>query len=181
MLVLRRPDPVARPLPVLDPGQRAVADFRGPVLRVLGAPDRNHRELTQRSIEHVIVELARHPGPWVCRLDVWATSVAVRVALDVLRARAQRRDVGASWGDAMSQSSANDRNAASPGSAIDQLRWLLTELPAQQAEALVSCDVMGLAVEDVAQTLHVGVEHVRRLLSAGHERLARQMSTDARA
>lgn len=152
------------------------------LLRVLGCPDRNHRELTQRSIERVIGELARHPDPRVCRLDAWATTAAARVALEVLRARARGNDVEVSWGDALSPSGAPDgRAAAATGSAIDRLRWLLAELPSQQAEAVVLCDVMGLAAADAAVTLHVGVEHVRRLLSAGHERLARLMAAPAQS
>jgi DNA-directed RNA polymerase specialized sigma24 family protein len=146
------------------------------LLRVLGSPDRRHRELTQRSIEQVIVDLVQHPSPWSCRLDVWATTSAARVALEVLRARVNRRDVEVSWGDAMAQPLAPDAHVAAPGSAIDHLRWLLAELPPQQAEAIVLCDVMGLELSDVAVTSGVGIDHVRRQLAAGHERLARQMA-----
>jgi DNA-directed RNA polymerase specialized sigma24 family protein len=148
------------------------------LLRVLGSPDRQHRELTQRSIEHVIADLVQHPGPWSCRLEVWATTSAARVALDVLRARVHRRDVEVAWGDAMAQPLAPNAHAPAPGSAIDRLRWLLAELPAQQAEAIVLCDVMGLEPGDVAVTSGVGVDHVRRRLAAGHERLARQMALE---
>jgi RNA polymerase sigma-70 factor, ECF subfamily len=151
------------------------------LLRVLGCPYKNHRELTQRSIEQVILELSSHPNPWACRLEAWATTAAARVALDVLRVRAQRNDVEVSWGDAMSTHGGHDGQGASAGAAIDQLRWLLGELPRQQAEAVVLCDVMGLDTADAAVTLHVGLEHVRRLLSAGHERLARQMAATARS
>jgi RNA polymerase sigma factor (sigma-70 family) len=146
------------------------------LLRVLGGPDRQHRELTQRSIEQVIVELVQHPSPEQCGLAVWATASAARVALDVLRARTNRRDIEVSWGDAMLQPLAEDAHVAAQGSAIDRLRWLLAELPPQQAEAIVLCDVMGLDPSDVAVTLRVGVDHVRRRLRAGHERLARQMA-----
>jgi hypothetical protein len=38
---------------------------------------------------------------------------------------------------------------------------------------------MGLEPEDVAVTLNAGVEHVRRRLRAGHERLARQLALEA--
>jgi RNA polymerase sigma-70 factor, ECF subfamily len=151
------------------------------LLRVIGGPDENHRELTQRSIEHVIGELARHPGPWICSLDAWATTAAARVALDVLVARARQREVEVSWGDARSRSVNETRGAAPSGSAVERLRWLLTELPRQQAEAVVLCDVMGLPVADAAQTLCLGVERLKRMLSAGHERLARLMSTEATA
>jgi DNA-directed RNA polymerase specialized sigma24 family protein len=146
------------------------------LLRVLGAPSRDHRELTQRSIEKVILEVSRHPNPRACRLEAWATTSAARVALEVLRARKQTNGIEVCWGDVMSQSSLHDRDGASAGSAVDRLRWLLAELPPQQAEAVVLCDVMGLDAADAAVTLHLGIEHVRRLLSAGHERLARQMA-----
>jgi hypothetical protein len=46
------------------------------LLRVLGGPYRNHRELTRRSIEQVIALLSRHPRPWECRLGAWATTGA---------------------------------------------------------------------------------------------------------
>jgi DNA-directed RNA polymerase specialized sigma24 family protein len=151
------------------------------LLRVLGGPHRHHRELTRRSIEQVILELARHPSPWSCRLETWATTSAARVALEVLRARVQTRAVDVAWGDALAHPVANDSQPTPAGSAIDQLRWLLAELPQQQAEVVVLCDVMGLDANEVAVTLHVGVDHVRRLLSAGHERLARQMAGRATA
>jgi DNA-directed RNA polymerase specialized sigma24 family protein len=148
------------------------------LLRVLGSVDRQHRELTQRSIERVITDLARHPSPWSCRLDVWATSSAARVALDVLRARLTQRDVEVSWGDARARALAPGAHVPAPGSATDRLRWLLAELPPQQAEAIVLCDVMGLEPGDVAVTSSVGLDQVRRWLSSGHERLARQMALE---
>jgi len=148
------------------------------LLRVLGSPDRQHRELTQRSIEQVIADLVQHPSPWLCRLEVWATTSAARVALDVLRDRMTQRDVEVSWGDAMARPLAPDAHVPAPGSAIDRLRWLLAELPPQQAEAIVLCDVMGLEPGDVAVTSSVGVDQVRRRLAAGHERLARQMELE---
>lgn len=144
--------------------------------RVLGCPDRNHRELTRRSIEQVILELARHTEPTQCRLEVWATASAARVALDALRARAGSSEASASWGDAMAQPPVAGAGDASNGAGIDRLRWLLAELPRQQAEAVVLCDVMGLDVLDAALALRLGVEHLGRLLAAGHERLARQMA-----
>jgi DNA-directed RNA polymerase specialized sigma24 family protein len=146
------------------------------LLRVLGAPYRNHRELTQRSIEQVIVELSSHPSPWECRLGAWATTCAARVALEVLRGRVPTEGVHPSSGNATVEAAGAGRDRASAGSAIDRLRWLLAELPRQQAEAVLLCDVMELDVTDVAVTLRVRVEHVRRLLSAGHERLARRMA-----
>jgi DNA-directed RNA polymerase specialized sigma24 family protein len=148
------------------------------LLRVLGSADRQHRELTQRSIEQVIADLVQHPSPWLCRLDVWATTSAARVALDVLRARMTERDVEVSRGDARARALAADVHLPAPGSAIDRLRWLLAELPAQQAEAIVLCDVMGLEPGDVAVTSSVGLDQVRRWLAAGHERLARQMELE---
>lgn len=151
------------------------------LLRVLGSPDRNHRELTRRSIEQVIVELARHEEPSRCRLEVWATASAARVALDVLRARAGRRAVDISWGDAMARPAAAEGRDAVDGSAIDRLRGSLAELPRQQAEAVLLCDVMGLEARDAAVTLRMGVDHLRRLLTAGHERLAQQLGLATRS
>jgi DNA-directed RNA polymerase specialized sigma24 family protein len=147
--------------------------------RVLGFPYRDHDELARRSLEAIILELSCHPSPYSCSLDAWATTFAAKVALDTLCARSQRRDESIAWGDSMARASGVDARAAAPGSAIDRLRWLLTELPRQQAEVILLCDVMGLAPSEVAITLHVGLEHVRRLLSAGHERLARQMSLES--
>jgi DNA-directed RNA polymerase specialized sigma24 family protein len=149
------------------------------LLRVLGGPYRNHRELTQRSIEQVIALLSRHPRPWECRLGAWATTSAARVALEVLRARVQLPGALPSWEEAGAEPAADERDCATVSSAIDRLRWLLAELPRQQAEAVLLCDVMELDAADVAVTLHVGVDHVRRLLSAGHERLARQMAVSS--
>lgn len=147
------------------------------LLRVLGGPDRQHRELTQRSIEQVILAVARHPSPWDCRLEVWASASAARVALDVLRARVRRVDAEA-WCVEAPPSRFKDSSLQGPASAIHRLRWLLAELPEQLAEAIVLCDVMGLTPGDVAVTLRVDVEHVLRRLSAGHQSLARQMAAE---
>jgi DNA-directed RNA polymerase specialized sigma24 family protein len=146
--------------------------------RVLGSPYRNHRELARRSLEAIIVELSAHPSPERCSLQAWATTIAARVALDALCAR-EGGGESIGWGDASPRASDTGVRAASPGSAIDRLRWLLTELPRPQAEAILLCDVMGLAPSEIAVTLCVGTEHVRRLLLAGHERLVRQMSAES--
>jgi DNA-directed RNA polymerase specialized sigma24 family protein len=145
--------------------------------RVLGYPYRDHAELAQRSLEKVIVELAGHPSPHCCSLEAWAMTFAAKVALDALSERAQRRSESIAWGDSMAVDTGV--HAAAPGSAIERLRWLLTELPRQQAEAVLLCDVMGLTPSEVAVTLRIGLEHMRRLLSAGHARLARQLSRES--
>lgn len=149
------------------------------LLRVLGGPHRRHREMTQRSIEQVITALVRHPSPGLCRLEVWATASAARVALEVLRARLHRGHVDDAAGDASAQPVMQDTQLGGTGSAIERLRWLLAELPPDQAEAVVLCDVMGLAPGDAAVTLGVSQEQLRRQLSLGHARLARQMAFDA--
>lgn len=147
----------------------------GTLGRVLGVPCRGREQLTQRSLELAITEICRHASPWVCKLEIWACASAARIALEVLRHRANAPGAEVAWGDTMAQTSGDDRSA-SPGSAIDRLRWLLAELPPQQAEAVVLCDVMGLVPTEVAVVLGVGLEHVRRLLAAGHERLSRALS-----
>ena len=144
--------------------------------RVLGAPGRAQEQLTGRCIERIIAEVSSHPSPWVCKLEAWATAVAARVALDVLRGRARSRSVEVSWGDTMTQVSGDEQKTSTVGSAIDRLRWLLAELPEQQAEAVLMCDVMGLVPTEVAVILGAGLEHIRRLLSAGHERLSRALA-----
>jgi len=144
--------------------------------RVLGSRCRGHEQLTRRSIEQIIIAISAHPSPWVCKLEAWATAVTARVALDVLRSRVRSRGVEVAWGDTMTPASGDDPRAATPGSAIDRLRWLLAELPLQQAEAVLFCDVMGLVPTEVAVILGVGLEHVRRLLCAGHERLSRALT-----
>lgn len=144
--------------------------------RVLGTPGRAPEQLTGRCIERIIAEVSSHPSPSVCKLEVWATAVSARVALDLLRSRARARSVEASWDDTMAHASGDEQRAGSPGSAIDRLRWLLAELPLQQAEAVLMCDVMGLVPTEVAVILGVGLEHIRRLLCAGHERLSRALT-----
>lgn len=145
--------------------------------RALGTSGAAHEQLTRRCIEQVIDEVSSHPSPSVCKLEVWATAVASRVALDVLRSRARTRSVDVSWGDTMALASGDEqRSSGRPGSAIDRLRWLLAELPPPQAEAVLMCDVMGLAPTEVAVILGVGLEHIRRLLCAGHERLSRALA-----
>jgi DNA-directed RNA polymerase specialized sigma24 family protein len=144
--------------------------------RVLGTSGRAQEQLTGRCIERIITEISSHPSPWVCKLEAWATAVSARVALDVLRSRTRSRAVEVSWGDTMAQLSGDEQRATNPGSASDRLRWLLAELPEQQAQAVLMCDVMALVPTEVAVILGVGLEHVRRLLSAGHERLSRALA-----
>jgi DNA-directed RNA polymerase specialized sigma24 family protein len=151
------------------------------LLRVLGGPYRNHRELTQQSIEQVIALLSRHPTPWECRIGAWATTCAARVALEVLRGRVRSKDALPSLKEPAVEPAAGGADCATVSSAIDRLRWLLVELPRQQGEVVLLCDVMDLDAAEVAVTLQVGTDHVRRLLSAGHERLARQMAVSSRS
>lgn len=142
--------------------------------RVLGVIGRGREQLTQRSIEQIIAEVSRHPSPWVCKLETWASAISARIALEELRRRA-RGGAGA-WGDTMARTSGDERHSGSAGTAIERLRWLLAELPPPQADAVLLCDVVGLAPTEVAVILGVGLEHVRRLLSAGHERLSRALA-----
>src|SRR5688572_17513072 len=102
--------------------------------RVLGTPARAQEQLTGRCIERIIAEVSSHPSPGVCKLEVWATAVSARVALDVLKSRARTRSVEVSWGDTMLLVSGDEQRTGNPGSAIDRLRWLLAELPIPQAE-----------------------------------------------
>jgi DNA-directed RNA polymerase specialized sigma24 family protein len=129
--------------------------------RVLGPSCDGHEWLIQRSIEQIITALGCHPSPWVCKLEAWAAATTARLALDVLRSRARSRSA--------------EPKAAAPGSALERLRWLLAELPPQHAEAVVLCNLMSLAPTEVAVILGVGLEHVRRLVSAGRERLSRAL------
>ena len=147
--------------------------------RVLGSTAPNQGELVQRCMERIIGELAGHGAPWVCSLQVWATSVTSQVALDVLRGRSRERGVEVAWGDAMAASREGGDRALGGASPIDRLRWLLGELPRQEALCVVLCDVMGLRTPEVAVTLCVGLEHVKRALAAGHERLSRLMLVNA--
>jgi DNA-directed RNA polymerase specialized sigma24 family protein len=147
--------------------------------RVLGVAVPNQGELAQRCMERIIAELAGSGAPWVCSLEVWATSVTSQLALDVLRARSRERDIEVSWGDAMAAPRDGSDRAVGGTSPIDRLRWLLGELPRQEALCVVLCDVMGLRVPEVAVTLRVGLEHVKRALAAGHERLSRSMLLSA--
>jgi RNA polymerase sigma-70 factor, ECF subfamily len=152
---------------------------QGTLRRILGVTAPNQRELAQRCLEQIVVELANHGAPWVCSLEVWAIRVAAQVALDVLRGRARGPGVEVSGADPRTESRTGDDRAVGAGSPIERLRWLLGELPRQQALCVVSCDVMGLRVPEVAVTLNVGIEHVQRALAAGHERLSRQMLLSA--
>lgn len=144
--------------------------------RVLGTPGRAAEQLTGPCIERIITQISSHPSPWVCKLEVWATAVSARVALEVLRGRGRTRGVEVSWGDTMALASGDEQRAGNPGSAVDRLRWLLAELPVQQAEVVLMCDVMGLVPTEVAVILGVGLEHLRRLLRAGHQRLSRSLA-----
>jgi DNA-directed RNA polymerase specialized sigma24 family protein len=70
---------------------------------------------------------------------------------------------------------------AAPGASVgDRLRWLLVQLPPRQAHAVLLCDLLNLDVSEAAVIAESGVAQIRRSLSAGRERLARQLSAQPR-
>lgn len=158
---------------------RLLPPVQATLRRVLGSPYRQHQALVCRSIEQIIAAVAQHPRPRACGLEAWATLIAARVAVDVLRSRKRERSGRLPRSGAPEACHASGEAPGEPSAAIDRLRSLLAELPPAQAELVVACDVMGVDVGDVALALQARTEQVRRLLSESHEQLARQLHAAA--
>jgi DNA-directed RNA polymerase specialized sigma24 family protein len=152
--------------------------------RLLGTGSAAHDDAVQRSLEQVILEVSRHPHPWVCPLEVWASALTARVALTMLRPCSSLRPVHGSTGKA-------DRSRPHPSaprleserqlarrSGVERLRSLLVELPPAQAEVIMMHDVLGLAKSQIAAMLRISLEALTSRLASGHERLAARLAAD---
>jgi DNA-directed RNA polymerase specialized sigma24 family protein len=156
--------------------------------RLLGTASAPHDDCARRSLEQIILEISRHPHPWVCRLEVWASALTARVALTLLRPRSSLRSLhGATPRRGGKADSSRPHPSLEPRldserqlarrAGIERLRTLLAELPPAQAEVIVMHDVLGLAKSQIAATLRISLEALTSRLASGHERLAARMAT----
>jgi DNA-directed RNA polymerase specialized sigma24 family protein len=139
--------------------------------RLLGTDSPAHAECVRRSLEQTIIEISRHPQPWLCGLEVWSGALTARVALTVLRRGSNARAAHA----------ATSERKLARRSGIERLRSLLAELPPAQAEAIMMRDVLGLAPSQVAVTLRISMAALADRLAIGHERLAARMAEERMA
>jgi RNA polymerase sigma-70 factor (ECF subfamily) len=94
-------------------------------------------------------------------------------ALDRLRSRIResaRQEEVADWAMIPSGDPPPDR-AACNGELVDRLRACLARLPARGAEAFCLRFLNEMSYEDIAQQLHVSVNHVGVILNRARERL----------
>jgi RNA polymerase sigma-70 factor (ECF subfamily) len=145
----------------------------GAVRATTGAASSDLEDVVQDSLMALVAALPVFRGE--CSLAHFARRIAVRRAVDVLRAsgrsQRQRAEDGTCSEIAPEQSMVERRQR--------QWRALLAELPAAQAEALVLRAVEGCTVEEIAQSTGAPIETVRSRLRLAKTALRERIASDS--
>src|SRR5579863_882095 len=137
----------------------------------------DYDDLVQTSFE-LIVRALQKPQTRVENLAAWASSIAVNVALDSLRARLRerrlfRRDPEARPAIDIAVAPSFERRL----DARSKLRWLqgaLASMNPEQAETVILHDVLGHDLWEIATLTRVSAAAAQKRLSRGHLELRRR-------
>ncbi len=64
-----------------------------------------------------------------------------------------------------------DFGTADSGSKVQFLHWCLTQLPENQKEALVLFEIVGFSIKEIASSLEISEDNVKKRLSRGRKQL----------
>jgi len=162
--------------------RRFLEHIRAPLYRVvssvLGARHPELDDVIQQSLIAVLQALSAFRGE--CHPAGYASRIALHVALRARRNTAVRL----ARHQTLAQISAADPDALWPGCEVSAerrkrlLRDLLTELPAEQADALGLRIMLGWSLEDVAQATGAPLNTVRSRVRLAKEALRRRIEAD---
>jgi RNA polymerase sigma-70 factor (ECF subfamily) len=192
-LVPRDPDTLARP--TLDDVELRAAMRRGDasaatalhdrvrqpieraLVRVLGARDCDHEELTQTTLIEFVRSIDRFRGE--CSLDTWVSRIAAHVAYKAIRRRKIERRVletRADFDDALGPDDL-DRNSIDR-CAIARIRQHLASMDEAKAWTVVLHDVCGYDLREIAEITDVSVSAAQTRLSRGRRELHERLQAD---
>ncbi len=163
-----------------DPAwQTVLGDLKAVVgRRGVHGPDAD--DVIQTAIEKALVK--RDQLADGARFDVWLKAIAANVAIDFLRA--QRRalhqvdiiDALENVQDEEARGAAGETGQSSLMSYADCVRPLLSQLSAQDAEAIRLKDLDGLSFADMAEQLGLSIPGAKSRVQRGRARLARALT-----
>ena len=146
------------------------------VRRVLGPAHPDVDDATQQALIGFVHALPAYRGD--CEPAGYATTIAVRTSL-ALRRRAREEAVrrGETDADVLSSPDASPSDDAMAEQRRESLRLLLTEIPAEQAEALAMRIVLGWSLEEIALHAQVPANTVRSRIRLAKEALRRRIAS----
>ncbi|MEO7035918.1 MAG: sigma-70 family RNA polymerase sigma factor [Polyangiaceae bacterium] len=145
---------------------------------VLGSRHADVDDVIQQSMIAVLQALGAFRGE--CHPAGYASRIALHVALRARRNTSVRR----ARSETLAQISASDPDVQWPGCEVSAerrkkaLRDLLTELPAEQADALALRTVLGWSLEEVAQATGAPLNTVRSRVRLAKDALRRRIEAD---
>jgi RNA polymerase sigma-70 factor (ECF subfamily) len=154
------------------------------LIRALGPSDAELRDVTQLVFERLINSIVSGTFAESCSLRSWASLIANRTAIDLLRSRRRERNIFEWRGEAeepRSFSSVGERpdELVERQRRMTELRDELAALPLKYAEAVVLHDVLGHELSEIAQMVGVSVSAAQSRLVRGRARLQERLSRNA--
>lgn len=147
------------------------------LLRVLGGRDRDHEDLVQLSLEHVLRSVLEGRFRFECSLQQWAAVLSSRLAITELRRRGRTPA-------ALTEPAELERRGADPHSlwhaeraaeTRDLVRRALSCLRPERAQVLYLYEVEGFRLEEIAALMKASVAAVQSRLVRGRSQLAEQL------
>lgn len=145
------------------------------LLRVLGGRDRDHEDLAQLSLEHLLRSILNRKFRLKCSLSHWAAVLSSHLAIAELRRRMRRPQVLAAPFELEVQRTEYVRaweGAARAAETRDLVRRALSVLRPERAQVLYLFEVEGLQLGEIAQLMQVSVASVQSRLVRGRKQFA---------
>lgn len=141
------------------------------LLRVFGRREQDHDDFLQTALEQLVETLATHRFARACSLTSWASTIAARVGLAVLRRRYVERRVFQS--DPLQDVPGRDdlERQLMARSEIERVRWALAQVSLERARVLFLHDVEGHDLSEIAAMMDSSVAAVQSRLVRGRKHL----------
>jgi len=142
------------------------------LLRVLGGRDRDHEDLVQVSLEHLLRSVLDRKFRLECSLRQWAAVLSSHLAIAELRRRTRAPQVLAAPLDLEQHGTEPVRaweGAARAHETRDMVRRALSTLRPERAEVLYLFEVEGLQLGEIAKLMRVSVASVQSRLVRGRK------------
>jgi RNA polymerase sigma-70 factor (ECF subfamily) len=145
------------------------------LLRVLGGRDRDHEDLMQLSLEHLLRSLLGRKFRLECSLQHWAAVLSSHLAIAELRRRTRASQVLSpplELEDLGSECVRGWEGSAREQETRDLVRRALSTLRPERATVLYLFEVEGLQLGEIAALMRVSVSSVQSRLVRGRKQFA---------
>jgi RNA polymerase sigma-70 factor (ECF subfamily) len=153
------------------------------LVRVLGRREAEHEDLVQSAFEQIVTTLCRRRFGRTCSLDAWASTLASRVAFNVLRSRTRERrvvDHKADLDDA-TRTRAGGRDVereAGTRRQLDRVRLHLSQMSELRATTLFLHDGLGYDLAEIAVLTGASIAAAQSRMVRGRRELQQRMGED---